>query len=90
MVPTLPATSGATSDCEDDIITYFVYVGYSFSLGRNDICFSIVAGDQYAVSSNLILAGYQFIKSCTWWQVLEIWYGDRYGYKFSKKHHKQV
>ena len=30
------------------------------------------------------------MKSCTWWQVFEIWYGDKYGYKVSKNHRKQV
>ena len=38
---------------------------------------------------NVVLAGYQFKKSCTWWQVFEIWHGDRYGYEISKKHRKQ-
>ena len=37
-----------------------------------------------------VIAGYQFIKSCTWWQVFEIWYDDRCGYRVSKKHRKQV
>ena len=39
--------------------------------------------------SQFPIAGYQFIKSCTWWQVFEIWYGDKYGYKVSKNHRKQ-
>ena len=30
------------------------------------------------------------VESCTWWQVFEIWHGDRYGYKVSKNHLKQV
>ena len=30
------------------------------------------------------------VESCTWWQVFEIWHGDRYGYKVSKNHRKQV
>ena len=37
-----------------------------------------------------VVARYEFIKSCTWWQVFEIWYGDRFGYKGFKDHRKQV
>ena len=40
-------------------------------------------------STHSRIAGYQFIKSCTWWQVFEIWYGDTYGYEVSKNHRKQ-
>ena len=31
--------------------------------------FYVIAGEEYALK----------VESCTWWQVLEIWYGDRYG-----------
>ena len=51
---------------------------------------TIVVIFKYYTLNSVIIAGYQFIKSCTWWQVFEIWYGDKYGYKVSKNHRKQV
>ena len=30
------------------------------------------------------------VESCTWWQVFEICYGDRYGWKDSENHRKQL
>ena len=44
----------------------------------------------FCISAENMIAEYQFIKSCTWWQVYEIWYGDRYEYEVSKNHRKQV